>query len=164
MEKEINKIEEGSSRKTLKDAIKSLQTADRMLTMTYPLVKDEKLLVAVLDNIYLAASGAINAILENQREQKKIPPYQKDLDSKMNMMRLKVCEELKIDPKELTFIEYLKELVKAQRNSNVKFSRNDQRVFLKDEQIKTLSKLRLETHIQKAKNLVTIAERVLSEN
>jgi len=160
----MDDLKESTARKTLSDSIKSIHIADRILTMTYPLVKDEKLLVAVLDNTYLAASGAINAILENQRELKKIPPYHADLDSKMNVLRLKLCNELKINPKDIVFIEELKELVKAQKTSKIEFNRPDKRVFFDGNEVHSLSKIILEKHIEKTKNLISISERVLSEN
>ena len=48
-------------------AVKHIKTADHMVSVTYPLVKDPKLLVAVIDNIFLALTNSMTAILHFDR-------------------------------------------------------------------------------------------------
>ena len=47
-------------------ARKKIQIADHMLTMTYPMIKDPKLLLAVMENIFLALTNSIAASLLNE--------------------------------------------------------------------------------------------------
>ena len=42
-------------------ALKNLKTADHLLNITYPLVKDQKLFLSVLDHLFLAL---VNSIIE----------------------------------------------------------------------------------------------------
>ena len=56
------------------NAKKKIQIADHMLGVTYPLVKDTKLLVVIMENIFLAYTNAMAAILYHERLFKRIPP------------------------------------------------------------------------------------------
>jgi hypothetical protein len=44
-------------------AKKKLQLADHILTMTYPIVNDSKLLLAVVENMFLALTNAMGSVL-----------------------------------------------------------------------------------------------------
>ena len=64
---------------------KKLQIADYMLTMTYPLVRDPKLLLSVAENLFLAYSYSISSLLHYERLFKRIPTFQEDFSSKLDM-------------------------------------------------------------------------------
>ena len=53
------------------DARKRLQVADHLLTITYPLVKDAKLLLTISENLYYCVENAMNALLEHEKLFKK---------------------------------------------------------------------------------------------
>ena len=54
-------------------AIKNIKIADHMLTQTYPLVKDPRLLLTVLENVFLSLTNAIGALLYFERLYKRVP-------------------------------------------------------------------------------------------
>jgi len=57
---------------------KRIRVADHMLTMTYPLVQDSKLLLAVVENIFLALTYIMGSVLHYERTFKRIPLFQDD--------------------------------------------------------------------------------------
>ena len=56
-------------------AKQKIKVADHIISVTYPLVKDPKLLLGVLENIHSALMHCISAILEYDRLFKRIPPF-----------------------------------------------------------------------------------------
>ena len=72
----------------LRDAAnKKLQLADHILTMTYPIVKDPKLLLSVVENLFLAFSYGIGSVLHYERLFKRIPPFPDNFASKFELFR-----------------------------------------------------------------------------
>ena len=49
------------------EAIRYMKLSDHLLTMTYPLVEDPKLLKVVLKNLFLSIKHALSAFYENER-------------------------------------------------------------------------------------------------
>ena len=49
-----------------------LQTADHMLYMTYPLIREKRLLLKILNETYLVVLGIVNAILQYEYFYKRI--------------------------------------------------------------------------------------------
>ena len=63
------------------EALKKLKTADHILTQSYPLVKDTRLLLAVMDNIFLSLTNSMSSLLYQERLLKTIPPFHDNFDS-----------------------------------------------------------------------------------
>ena len=79
------------------EAIKKLKIADHMLTITYQLVQDPKLLLAVLDNIYTAMEKAMSSVLYYERLFKRIPPFPENFEAKLIMFKTRVQPKYKIN-------------------------------------------------------------------
>ena len=92
-------------------AKKNLKIADHMLGVTFPLVKDTKLLLAVIENIFLSYTNAIAAILYFERAFKRIPPFQETFESKLNMFRERCVEKYKIDKSYLTEVQDIRDII-----------------------------------------------------
>lgn len=71
------------------EAARRIQVADHMLTMTYPLVKDPKLLIAVLNNLVKSMDTNMTAALRreniafNDTEQGRLAAYKRFLARKL---------------------------------------------------------------------------------
>jgi len=65
----------------LDKAASLLQTADHMLYMTYPLVKEKRLLLKILNETYTVVLSTVNAILQYEYFYKRINLYK---DAKAN--------------------------------------------------------------------------------
>ncbi|HLC96081.1 MAG TPA: hypothetical protein VJH97_02060 [Candidatus Nanoarchaeia archaeon] len=144
-------------------SIKKLQTADHMLTMTYPFVQDPKLLILVIENLFLAATNAMGSVLHYERLFKRIPPFQDTFESKYNMFRLKCADNF--DPEHIALIGELKDIIIAHRKSPVEFSKKDRFVICsEDYQMRTISLPGLKEYIQKTKLFIQRTQQIVSKN
>lgn len=133
-------------------AKKKIQLADHILTQTYPLVKDTKLLLVVMENIFLALTNSIGSLLYYERLFKRIPPFQDNFSSKFNMFRAKCIDRYKIDKEHVIFIQDIKDIIVEHKKSPVEFVRKDRFVICSDNySMKTISVEQIKEHLAKAK-------------
>jgi hypothetical protein len=146
-------------------ALKSISVADHMLTMTYPLVQDPKLLLAVVENIFLGLTNAMATLLYYERLFKRIPPFHDTFQSKFNMFKMKIITKYNISKEYLKFILEIKEIVHEHKESAVTFSRKNKFVICDDDyKLKTLSIKDLKTHLEKAKLFIHEICTILDKN
>ncbi len=146
-------------------AKKKLHVADHMLTMTYPLVQDSKLLLAVMQNIFLALTYSIGSILYYERAFKTIPPFQDNFSSKFNMFKAKIVNKYKIDNEYVKFILDVKDVILQHKQSPVEFVRKDRFVICSEEyKIKTISLDNMREYLNKAKSFLDITFKIVRRN
>ena len=135
----------------LQNSVKKIKIADHMLTMSYTLINDPKILLSVINNLSLAYENAMTAILEYERLFKRIQAFNNNLDSKL-MLFTKIYAKLKIDKEHIKIIKELEEIKKAHEKSPVEFSRPGKFVICSDNyEMKTLEIKHIKTYINKAK-------------
>lgn len=146
-------------------AKKKTQVADHMLTMTYPLVQDSKLLLAIMQNIFLALTYAVGSILHYERTFKKIPPFQDNFSSKFNMFRAKIVDKYKINSDYVDFIQDVKDIILQHKQSPVEFVRKDRFVICSDDyKMKTISIENMREYLNKTKSFIALASTIVSKN
>lgn len=144
---------------------KNLKVADHMLTMTYPLVQDSKLLLAVMQNIFLALTYSMGAVLHYERLFKKIPPFQDNFSSKFNMFKAKCVPKYRIDTKYIQFIQDVKDIILQHKKSPVEFVRKDRFVICSnDYKVKTISLDNIKEYLDKTKSFLNLSSRIIDEN
>ncbi|MBI1969910.1 hypothetical protein HYS48_04410 [Candidatus Woesearchaeota archaeon] len=151
-------------------ALKNIRIADHMLTQTYPLVNDPKLLLSILENVFLSLTNAMAALLHHERMQKKIPPFQENFESKFHMLQSMVASKHRIrgytiSPEQLRFIQEIKDAVIAHRKSPMEFVRKDSFIICTDDNygMKMLSVEAMKQYISKAKQFILEVNKVLEE-
>lgn len=145
-------------------AKKKLQIADHMLTQTYPLVRDPRLLVTILENIFLALTNSMGSILYYERLFKRIPPFQDNFNSKFNMFRQKCTEKYKIDKVYLYLIEDVKNILYQHKKSPVEFSRKDSFVICsEDYKMKVVTVDEIRGYLNKTKLFIQGAYAILKK-
>lgn len=146
-------------------AVKHYKTADHMLFMTYPLVKDPKLLLAVTDNVFLALKNSMASILYHDRIFKRIPIFQDNFESMFNMFRYKSALLNKVDKEYITLIQDIHEIIQEHKKSPVEFSRKDSYIICsKDYEFKTISTNKLKDYLLKTKKFLRLMESIVSKN
>lgn len=144
---------------------KKLHVADHMLSVTYPLLKDVKLLVAVMENTFLAYTNAMSSLLSYDRMFHKIPAFEDNFASKFNMFRLRSVEKHKLDKKYLEDIQNLKILLMEHKKSPVEFSRKDKLVICSDRfDVKTISVKDMQRYINNCRLFIQDVSSVTSKN
>ena len=146
-------------------AVQNVKVADHMLTMTYPLVKDPKLLIAVLENLFMACTNAMASVLHYERSFKRIPPFHDTFESKYTLFKQKIVPHYQVDLKWVRFIAELKELVQDHKESTTEFPRKGKFVMAdKDYRIKTISEEDLKYYLRLTKDFVSYALQLVSKN
>src|SRR3989344_2794089 len=136
-------------------AIKKLQIADHMLTQTYPKINDPKLLLAVLENLFLALTNAMAALLHHERVNKRIEDFADTFDAKYNLFKLSVVDCYGLDRDHVSFLAEIKDLLVSHRKSPVEFSRNGALVIADDRyQLTALTAASMKENLAKTKTAV----------
>ena len=143
-------------------AIKNLKIADHMLTQTYPHVNDPKLLLTVLENIFLALTNSMGALLHFERQNKSIPPFHENFESKYNLLKMELASRHNISNEHIKFIGDIKNMVIAHKKSPVEFSRKGSYVMCsEDYNMKTLDSSGMRDYISKARSFLSEVEGII---
>jgi len=153
---------------SIEKANQKLKIADHMIFMTYPLVRDNRLLLSIIQNIFLALTNAMSSILYYERLFKKIPPFNDNFDSKFTIFRTKCVDRLNIDKKYIKLISEIKDIIVEHKKSPIEFERNNKFVIcsstyrMRTISIEEIKKYITETRmfIQEANNIVSRNERI----
>ncbi len=144
----------------LDKASKLLQTADHMLYMTYPLVKEKRLLLKILNETYLAILNIVNSILQYEYLYKRIQLYK---DAKANFEVFKKCSpRYGITPEQVQEIIEIFNLAEKHKKSPFEFVKNEKIVIMTNSlKTDTITMEKMKSYILLAKDLLRKAETII---
>ena len=143
-------------------AIQHYEAAFHLLNVTFPLIKDPKLLPGVINNIFASLEAAIDAILRYERQLQLVPPYSDNFQSKFNMFRYKSVRRNKIEQKHVNLITDLKEILILHKKSPVEFQRGNKFVICsKDYHLKIISITDIKKYLNQTKEFLETMERII---
>jgi hypothetical protein len=146
-------------------AKRNIQVADHMITMSYPMFKDPKILVSAVSSLLKAADNSITSILEYERLFKRIPVYHDSIDVKINLFKQKIIPRYKLDETYTKLLKNLVDLTKAHKDSSVEFPRKDKFIMCSDTyEMRTLTLADLKELIKETKLLIEDTYKVTSKN
>ncbi len=137
-----------------------------MLGVTFPLVKDPKLLLAIIENIFLAYTNSMAALLHYERFYQRIPPFRDDsFESKFNMFKERCVLKYKLDKSYILEMQDIKDIIVSHKKSPVEFKRGDRLVICSDNyKLKTVSVNDLQKYLDKAKVFIEAIDTIIVEN
>jgi hypothetical protein len=112
-------------KKDIYDANKTIKIVGHMLFVTYPLVKDNKMFIGMLESINKSLILAMNSILYYERMYKRINPYPDDFDTKIEILRKIKGRRYEFDKDVCNLILEISDLVKYRKHAPIEFSRKD---------------------------------------
>ncbi len=114
--------------KTLLDKVEhSLRTADHMIYITYPLIKENILLKKVIEQLYDIANNIIEAILEYEYIYKRIRLPKKEESFEI----FKKCSDrFDINSEEIEILKELFKIMEKHKESSFEFSRKERLVIM----------------------------------
>jgi hypothetical protein len=146
-------------------ARRKISLADHMLTMTYPLVRDTKLLMVVLENIFLSLSYAMGSVLHYERTYKRIPQFTDNFESKYHLFKESCVAKYHIHEDYLKLLKEIKEIIVEHRKSPIEFTRKDSFVICSDSyKIKTVGVEQIKRYISKAKDFITLTNFIVGNH
>jgi len=110
-------------------ALQKIKVADHMLFMTYPLVKDPKLLLAIIENIFASLDYGISALLQYERLFKRIPPYHNTFSSRFEIFNNKMIPRHNLSSAYTKLVRDVKTILSEHKKSPVEFARKDKFVI-----------------------------------
>lgn len=115
----------------LKEALRALQIADHMTYVTFPLVKEQRLILKIFDEIYKSIIGCINAILNYEYLYKRIKLYRDNRDNMQTFID-KCAKNYTLNNEQIKKIKEILELNKKHKQSAMEFVKKDKVVILSD--------------------------------
>ncbi|PIN70642.1 hypothetical protein COV93_00665 [Candidatus Woesearchaeota archaeon CG11_big_fil_rev_8_21_14_0_20_43_8] len=142
-------------RDNLKAAVRSVSVADHMLTQTYPLIKDEKLLIGVTDKIRESCMKAFQAALDYEHIYNQVPPYHESYGPIIEAFA-KYCKKYKVDKDSLDSARNVGLIIDEHKRCPVEFTRKGQFVICSDDyDLKKVSVRDLSRFISTTKEIIT---------
>lgn len=142
----------------LAEADKRIYVADHMLSSTYPLLRDPKLLIGVLENVYSAFKNTISALLEHERYFKRIPPYNRATE----IVTFKAKASKYEFSKYIQTYDRLSEAVEFHKTAPIEFSRNESYIMASDTySLKKLSTDDLKKDIKTCREFIAGVKKII---
>ena len=146
-------------------ALEQYNIAHHLFNVTYPLIKDPKLLIGINHNIFLAMDKTIDSILLSEKQLDIIPPYSKTFYGKLNLFQLKSVKKNKIPQKMIQLIMDLHKLLEEHKKSPIEFQRGKQFVICNNNyQLNVLSPKMIQKNLETAKDFIKLSEKIINEN
>lgn len=148
--------------KELTEGRRRLKSADHLLSMTYPLVKDNRLLLAAAESIFLAAKQLMASLLHYETTFKRLPAFREDYDSMVYWFRSRCMPSYNLSGDYRSMMEELKSLFDDHKASAVEFSRKDCFVICSDRyRVRKITLADLKSYVGIAKRMLLDVEGVV---
>jgi len=110
-------------------ADQKIKVADHLLSTTYSIVKEPKLLVSVIENLHYSLDFAMIALLEHEKESGYIGDFGKTFESRLEMFRRKIMPRHELGPEIMDFMIELKNTLDEHKKSSVEFTKKEKLVI-----------------------------------
>lgn len=145
-------------------AKKRISLADHMLNITYPFVKDPKMLIAVVENVFLAMTNSMSSVLHYERLFKRVPLFSDNFESKFSLFKEKCVKKGDVDPEHTVLLREIKDIIMHHKKSPVEFSRKDRFVICNGNyRVKTIGVEQLKGYIKNAKAFIDANNQIVSK-
>jgi hypothetical protein len=137
---------------SLRASEKYLETADHLAYVTIGVVKEKRLLLNVLENIYKAVLYAMNAVLQFESERNQIKTY-KESSKNMGVFKI-VSDRYGINNEELRMIDEIMLLTKKHKESKMEFVRGEKMVLMENDKVVYFDLPKIKQYISGVKMIV----------
>lgn len=132
-----------------------IKRADHMFYVTYPLIKDAKLIITMAENISRGMIKAMDAVLMYERLYKRISLYPEDFKVKMDIFKDNIARRYSINKEHVVLIQDLKKFLEEREKSGVEFVKNDKYVlFNRKQEVKSLGIDKLKQNLNMSKDFL----------
>ena len=140
----------------IQEAEKTIQVIDHMIYITYPLIKDKRILTKLLTETKNVITNCINSILQYEYLYKRITLYNNPRTN-FKTFKEQCAQTYKINKEEIDSIIKLFELVEKHKQSTMEFLKNEKVVILSEN-------LKTETiTIEKIKEFFNLSKKIMNK-
>ncbi len=111
--------------KLLESANLDFKNADHMVFVTYPLVNDPKLIMAIAEKLYNSIMSAITSVLTYDYNYKRVEILPEQDREKVDLFKVDTIKRYNFSREILVVIEELKDLLEFRKKSPVEFVRKE---------------------------------------
>jgi len=148
----------------LEESAKRISIADHLLYITFPLVKDKKLLLKILEEINLGITSCLNSILQYEYLFKRIKLYS-DPKQNLEVFKQKCAPRFLITQNEIKSIIELFEIIKLHKKSPFEFVKDEKIVILSDDMKQKIINLeKAKEFLASAKSILEKTKKILKNN
>ncbi|MBI5871479.1 hypothetical protein HZB88_00130 [archaeon] len=145
----------------LAEAKREHQRADHIVYMTYPLIKETKLLGYAIEGTYKAALKAVEALIRHEQEYKRLPAGRFDAELGIQAFREHCMQRYKFDRKLLNTLLELKMLSSMRAQSPIEFSKREQFIICtKEYQTRIIELQKVKQYLNDVRELMTNVEAI----
>lgn len=146
-------------------ANRSLKTADHLAYVTYPLLKDTKLVVAILENIHIALTLSVEAMIEYDRTFKRIMSIPPDFQSRLELFKRSSAPRYNIEREHVAMISEINGIMETRKKGMMEFIKNDRLVVCgTDFRTKTVDIEKSKAYVNNAKRYMLKVNNILRQN
>jgi hypothetical protein len=139
------------------------KTADHLAYVTYPIVKEIRLLMNILENLDRALKAGMNAILEYDRLYKRIGPLHESFEIRFDIFKRKIIMRHAINSEHVELIRQVHELVTYKKESPTVFQRKDKYVIANNRfKLKAITIEDVKKYLEKAKPFIFKVHNIIS--
>lgn len=148
----------------IQEANKHYNNADHMVYMTYPLVNDPKLIIAIAENLYKALMNAVDAVIEYEYTYKRIDRLPTTFEEKIEEFK-EISRTYNFERSIILILKELKALIDFRQKSPIEFIRKSNFVICdKNYSTRMINLKKMKENIAEVKPFLTKANGVLRKN
>jgi len=136
---------------SLKAADNYLMNAQHLTYVTYNIIKEKRVLLNVLENLYKSILYSINAVLQVEAELKRVSLY-KESSRNLEIFK-KISKHYSLEEKDLKFIDDLIAIVKKHKESGLVFSKGGKVVIMFEDKILYFDLQTIKDYIEKTRGI-----------
>jgi len=144
-------------------AYQQYNTAFHLLKVTFPVMKDQKLLLGIVHNLFSSVESTMTAILQYERDLRLVSGFNEaDFQSKFNAFRSKSVRRNKIPGPTVALIQELKQIVDLHQKSPMVFQRGASVVICdKQYELKSITARDAAHYVNQTKEFLDVMEKVM---
>ena len=148
----------------IKEANKIIQTADHLAYVTYPMIKETKLLLTITQNIHNSLLKTMDSILEYEKLYKYIPEYHNDLSTKLEILKTKCVNKYSLPKSFIQIIRETRMILDEHEKSSVEFSKHDKLIICSNDfQTRSINLIQIKSFLLSAKQIIEASSKIVSK-
>lgn len=147
------------------NAIRHLRAADHMFYVTYPLIQDSKLLLGIVESIFLCVTNVMAAILWHDRLFKLVVPFHDTFEGKFLIFSESCVPRYKINKDIVGMIKEVKDVMSKHQKSPIEFRKKDRFIICEEDySVITVTDFKIKDYLHKAKAFVALMNEIVSND
>lgn len=133
---------------------KLFRAADHLAYITYPFLKDNKLLMSITENLYNSLISIITALLQFEAYNRRIDYMPDNLSDKLSILKEHCAIRYNLNEAHIKIIQDLHNLMKERKTSIMEFYRNDKFIVYNDSGVRSISINTLRSYLFTSKDFI----------